>query len=260
MDRRSAARPGGGHGPTRHHLWNTGGWTSPLLVGVLTSAMAFVVAFIVTERKARSPLGRPDLGPLTPVQHGNCRWAAVVRRAVRQPVPDAILPGACSGYAPSQTGLLLTPVPIALAVMAPVAGIVTDAVGSRLPTVAGMLVAAAALLALALLPAGSLVTTLGSLALLGVGLGLFTPPNNSAIMGSAPNNRLGVAGGILNMTRGLGTSLGVAATGAVLSVLLTSYAGTPIHSTQDAPPVALLAALRGTLLFMAGVAPSSCAP
>ncbi len=233
---------------------NTWGWTSRLLIGVLTVAMALVVGFVVTERKARSPLVDATLFRSrlfsTGIVAGLLSYAVLFGSLFV--MPFYLEP--TLGYGASQTGLLLTPVPIALAVMAPVAGIVTDRVGSRLPTVAGMLVAAAALLALALLPGSSLVTTLASLALLGVGLGLFTPANNSAIMGSAPRNRLGVAGGVLNMARSLGTSLGVAATGAVLAVLLTSYAGMPIHSTLDAPPAALLSALRDTLLFMAAVA------
>jgi hypothetical protein len=91
-------------------------------------------------------------------------------------------------------------------------------------------------------------------ALLGIGLGLFTPPNNSTIMGSAPAHRLGVAGGILNMTRSLGTSLGVAATGAVLAIRLADRLGSQVARTTDAPPSALLPALHETLLFLAGLA------
>ena len=96
--------------------------------------------------------------------------------------------------------------------------------------------------------------TLGLLAILGIGIGLFTPPNNSAVMGSAPANRLGVAGGILNMTRSLGTSLGVAATGAVLAVRLSARLGAQVQSTLDAPVTALVPAFHETLLFLAGLA------
>jgi len=114
--------------------------------------------------------------------------------------------------------------------------------------------AAVALAALALLPDVPLPTTLGFLALLGIGLGLFTPPNNAAVMGSAPPHRLGVAGGILNMARSIGTSLGVASTGAVLAVRLSARLGTPVARTLDAPPAALLPVFHETLLFLAGLA------
>jgi hypothetical protein len=89
---------------------------------------------------------------------------------------------------------------------------------------------------------------------LGVGLGLFTPPNTSAIMGSAPANRLGTAGGILNMTRSLGTSLGVALTGATLTFVLTSQSSQHVGSTLDVPPALLQAVFHQTLLFLAAMA------
>jgi MFS family permease len=51
---------------------------------------------------------------------------------------------------------------------------------------------------------------IGSLVLLGAGLGAFTPVNNTSVMSAAPRTASGVAAGLLNMTRGLGTSLGAA--------------------------------------------------
>ena len=158
------------------------------------------------------------------------------------------------GQSAAQTGLLLTPIPIALGVLAPVAGTLADRVGPAPPTVAGMASAAVALAALALMPDLTLPATVGLLALLGVGLGLFTPPNNAAVMGSAPANRLGVAGGILNMARSLGTSLGVAATGAVLTSRLAGRLGAQAARTLDAPPATLLPAFHETLLFLAALA------
>jgi MFS family permease len=158
------------------------------------------------------------------------------------------------GRTPAEAGLLLSPVPIALGVMAPVAGLLTDRFGPRLPTVIGMLLSAATLLGLALDTGASLATTLVLLGIFGVGVGLFTPPNNSSIMGSAPANRLGVAGGILNMTRSVGTSLGVALTGALLGVLLSAHAGEHVEGTLNVDPAALQVAFHQTLLFLAALA------
>ena len=158
------------------------------------------------------------------------------------------------GQSAAQTGLLLTPIPIALGVLAPISGSLTDRIGPVMPTVAGMASAAIALAGLALLPGVGLPVTVALLALLGIGFGLFTPPNNAAVMGSAPASRLGVAGGILNMARSLGTSLGVAATGAVLAIRLSANLNGLAATTLDAPPVALLDAFHQTLLFLAGLA------
>jgi MFS family permease len=52
-----------------------------------------------------------------------------------------------------------------------------------------------------------LVATLG---VVGLGLGTFTPSNNTLIMAAIPPDRSGTGGGLLNMTRALGTALGVA--------------------------------------------------
>jgi hypothetical protein len=78
-------------------------------------------------------------------------------------------------------------------------------------------------------------------------------------MGSAPTHRLGVAGGILNMTRSLGTSLGVAATGAVLAVRLAARMGAHVERTTDVPPALLLPAFRETLLFLAVLSAAAAA-
>ena len=56
------------------------------------------------------------------------------------------------------------------------------------------------------------------LAVVGIGMGLFTPPNNAAIMGAVPEGQSGLASGVLNMTRGMGTAFGLALTGLVFDV------------------------------------------
>ena len=91
-------------------------------------------------------------------------------------------------------------------------------------TVSGMMITAAGFVMLALVH-DHIIVLLSELALIGVGLGAFTPANNAAIMGSAPRAHVGVASGILNMTRGLGTSLGVALTGLVYSFAALSQPG-----------------------------------
>jgi len=108
--------------------------------------------------------------------------------------------------------------------VAPLAGRAADSLGARPLTAVGMLVSAVALISLALLDTSSIAFMAGALALLGVGLGLFTPANNAAIMGAAPKAQSGMAGGILNMTRGLGTSLGLALTALVFGTIVGAHA------------------------------------
>jgi EmrB/QacA subfamily drug resistance transporter len=230
------------------------GWTSPALLSTVGLAAACLGLLVYVERRSASPL--IDLQLLRVRSFSRGLMAGLLSYAVLFGclflIPFYL--ERSLGQSAAQTGLLLTPVPIALGVMAPIAGTLTDRIGPGPLTVAGMAIAALALAAFALVPNISLTLTLGLLAVLGIGLGLFTPPNNSAVMGSAPANRLGVAGGILNMTRSLGTSIGVAATGAVLAVRLSARLGVRVESTLDAPIAALVPAFHETLLFLAGLA------
>jgi MFS family permease len=116
------------------------------------------------------------------------------------------------------------PVPLAMAMVAPFSGHLSDRLGSRIMTTSGMAVSAVACFSLLALDESShLPILLAGLVLLGVGMGLFTPPNNSAIMGSAPADKLGVAGGVLNMMRSLGLIFGVDVSGAIFTTVEHRY-------------------------------------
>lgn len=114
----------------------------------------------------------------------------------------------------------------------------TDKLGPKLPTVSGMVIAAAGLAVVWWAAADALAWLVGGLVLLGLGSGLFVPANNASIMASAPRTHLGVTGGALNMMRGLGTSFGVALVGLVLSLRLGAV---PSHI---APVPDLVGAIR----------------
>lgn len=143
--------------------------------------------------------------------------------------------------APSTAGLELLAVPLGLGLTAPAAGRLADRVGAR-PLTAGGMITAAVMLAASTVVHGGLFLLV--LALAGAGLGAFTPPNNASIMGAAPRRQSGVASGVLNMTRGLGTSLGLALAGLVY----TAGAG-----PQEAAPATAAAGYTDTALFLAAI-------
>jgi MFS family permease len=107
-------------------------------------------------------------------------------------------------------GLVLTALPAGFAVAALSApAILPSSLSDHQRATLGTLICVAALtaaLGLAL-TAAALVPVL---ALVGVGLGVFTPSNNAMIMGAIPVRSSATGGGLLNLTRGLGTALGVA--------------------------------------------------
>ena len=119
---------------------------------------------------------------------------------------------------PGLAGLELSVMPVAFGVVAPLAGRAADRLGPRTLTVTGMLLCTVSLAGIAVARPGG-ASLLLPLTVLGAGLGLFTPPNSAAIMAAAPREQAGVASGVLNMTRGMGTSLGQASVALVLSVV-----------------------------------------
>jgi MFS family permease len=145
---------------------------------------------------------------------------------------------------PEAVGLQLAALPVALGLVAPIAGHAADRVSARRITMLGLSVAALGFVALSLWH-GSTPGLVAGLAVVGLGLGLFTPANNVSVMGAAPADYAGAAAGILNMTRGLGTALGVAAAGLTYALV----AGGP-----HASPAAAGRGLTATTVLLAGLA------
>ena len=111
----------------------------------------------------------------------------------------------------TQTGFLMTPWPIAIAVMAPISGRLADRYAPGLLGGFGLALLAAGLAAMALLPAGPSALDIGwRLTLCGLGFGLFQSPNNKVIVTSAPRSRSGGASGMQSTARLTGQSMGAA--------------------------------------------------
>jgi MFS family permease len=162
-------------------------------------------------------------------------------------VPFYVERGLGDGVA--RAGAELMALPLLFGLVAPLAGKLADRLGARSLTVSGMALVSGGLTVLALLRPGTL-GLVGLLAVLGVGLGLFTSPNNAAIMGSVPPRQSGMASGILNMSRGLGTALGLAVTSLIFSVAggdTGSHPGADHAFTVTALALAGVALAAGTV-------------
>jgi hypothetical protein len=89
---------------------------------------------------------------------------------------------------------------------------------------------------------------------LGIGVGTFNSPNNSAIMGSVPPEYMGIGGGLLTITRLLGQISGIAILGSVWATSVADYSGgsLPEEGASAASPEAQVAGLH-TTFRVAGV-------
>ena len=137
-----------------------------------------------------------------------------------------------------------------MAVVAPISGYLSDRVGSRLPSTIGMALLAAGLFSLRDLNAQtSARDIILRLVLIGLGVGIFVTPNNSAILGSAPRQRQGIASGVVATARNLGMVFGVAAAGAIFSVQVAQ------RTTAHTPPqLAFFGAIQDTFLVITAIA------
>jgi EmrB/QacA subfamily drug resistance transporter len=149
------------------------------------------------------------------------------------------------------TGLLLAVSPIALGVVSPVSGWLSDRFGVRPLTIAGLAVIALGFVGLLTLDVDTRAVGFAlAMIPLGIGMGLFQSPNNSAIMGSVPAENSGVAGGLLSLTRVLGQITGIAVLGTIWAARVAAIGGT---STADAPASVQVTALHQVLVLSGAI-------
>ncbi|MCL5115769.1 MAG: DHA2 family efflux MFS transporter permease subunit [Firmicutes bacterium] len=203
------------------------GWTSPEVLGLFLATIVLLVAFILREKGFRAPLVDVNLFKLKVFTMGNLTGllSYLVMFGVLFLMPFFF--ERVSNFPTAIVGLLLTAVPIGMTVVSPQAGGLADRYGSRMLTTVGMAVSAVGtgLLALMMGLHANLIVLIVGLLLVGMGLGMFTPPNNSSVMGSLPITRLGVGGGILNMSRSLGMAFGTAVSSTLMAGFLLAYGG-----------------------------------
>jgi DHA2 family multidrug resistance protein-like MFS transporter len=162
------------------------------------------------------------------------------------------------GRSAVETGLLMTPWPLATAFLAPIAGRLADRHSAGILGGAGLTVFGIGVGLLAVLPHDpEAADIVWRMALCGAGFGLFQSPNNRAIINAAPPERSGSASGMLGTARLLGQTIGAALVALIFG--LSGGSGTRV-SLAVACAIALVAALVSFLRLWRPGGPAQAQP
>ncbi len=202
------------------------GWSSPPIIGLFVFSVIFLTSFVYIEKKSSSPV--LDLKLFRNKVFSAATASSILNYiavfSILILLPFYLLQG--RGMSTSQAGLILTIQPIVMAIIAPISGSISDRIGTRIPTVAGMIVLSLGILMMSTMGPNSPIYLVAiALGIIGFGTGTFISPNNSAIMGSATRERQGIAAGILATSRSTGMVLGVGLAGAIFTTILAQSSG-----------------------------------
>jgi EmrB/QacA subfamily drug resistance transporter len=210
------------------------GWASPAVLGLLAGALLILGVFVLVE--LRSPAPMLDLSlfrvPLFSVSTANAVLNYICVYSLTFLMPFYLIQG--RGLNPAEAGLLLTAQPIIMAITAPISGALSDRFGSRGPGMLGMGLLAVGLFLLSRLgPETGLWAVALGLAVAGAGTGTFISPNTSALMGSAPRARQGIASGVQAVARNFGMVLGIGLAGAIFTTHLAQNTTDALYTGID---------------------------
>ena len=206
------------------HFGQNRGWSSSLVVFFLLAFFVFLFLFIAVELKKPDPM--LDLKifrnrVFTAAQASNFLNHLAVF-AVVFIIPFYLVD--IMNLSEAEAGLIITPVTLGMIVVSPVSGWLSDRIGTGIICVTGFALICIGLFSISTLDQDA--STLGimvRLAILGVGRGIFSSPNNSVIMGSVRKDQYGMAGAMTANLRHLGNVSGVAIIGALFAQKKSSY-------------------------------------
>lgn len=203
---------------------------------LLGSSLLLFFIFYRLEKRNATGLLDFDLFKIRRFSDGNIM--ALIAYSI-QPFVIFLMPFYLEGvlhFSTAHSGLTMSITPIAMAITAPLAGSLSDRVGSSRLTPLSFFLLGAANLLMSTLNANSPGILVGAyLALFGIGMGAFGSPNNNAILGSIPRFKAGYAGGFVSTVRNFSFALGTSIATGIFALL---YSRSLAHSPQAAAYVA----------------------
>jgi EmrB/QacA subfamily drug resistance transporter len=199
------------------------GWGSPLIVGSFAAAAAALVVLLVVESRRADPLLDPRFFASIPFSAATLIAVAAFAAFAGFLFLNALYLQDVRGYSPLHAGLLTLPMAAMTAVLPPISGRMVARHGARLPLVIGGLgIATGGGLLLALDVDTPLVLIVVAYVVFGIGFGMVNAPITNTAVSGMPLAQAGVAAGVASTSRQVGSALGVA----VLGSLVTAQLGT----------------------------------
>jgi EmrB/QacA subfamily drug resistance transporter len=208
-------------------------------ITLLIFALMFILAFYFIEKKSLQPMLDLELFKIKNFVYGNIMALGIY---VTQTTVFFLLPfylESILALSPTFTGLLMTITPVSLAITAPLAGNLSDKIGSRKILSVSLLTTTSAYVVFSTLNGHlSLIKLICGLALLGIGMGMFGSPNNSSIFASIPREKAGYGGGFIATVRNLSFAVGIAGSVSIFSIVLSvsqktmAYNNAYIHASN----------------------------
>ena len=216
--------------------------------GLFILGASLLIVFYHVEKKGRSTILDFDLFTIKPFVYGclmaSCAYFAQTSVIFLMPFYFENL----LQLTPGQSGIFMTLLPVCLVITSPLAGKLSDQYGpGAITTIAFLLMLVSFLLLATLNQILNPAKIISGLVFLGVGMGLFGSPNNSSILGSLPQEKVGYGGGFISTIRNVSFSFGIA-----ISVSLFSFLQNHYYSYHDFT-VAYYLALNKVYLLAAGI-------
>jgi len=239
------------------------GWTSPRVLGAFAVGIVFLVTFFVIETRVISPMFNVRLFKIRAFTTGSVAgFLAAISRGGLQFMLIIWLQGIwlpLHGYAYSATplwaGIYLLPLTLGFLIAGPISGFLSDRHGARTLSTSGLMIFASSFVGLLLLPTSFSYWLFAILVFLnGVGGGMFSAPNSTAIMNSVPADQRGGAAGIQAAFMNTGMVLSIGVFFSLMIVGLTNtlpnamfkgltahgVSATQAHAIANLPPVGSL--------------------
>jgi EmrB/QacA subfamily drug resistance transporter len=194
------------------------GWSSPEVIGLLALAVVGMAGFIAHQLHIESPVIDPRMFKRWgfSVANGAHLLFTASTAAMTFLLPFYLVIG--KSLSPTLAGLILLTSPGLQALLAPFVGRLSDRFGPRLLTPFGLGISATGLFLVSTLSIDSPISIIiGYFLIVGMGTSLFATPNQSSILGAAPEGRLGTVSALISTTRNIGLITGLATAEAIFT-------------------------------------------